>query len=70
MLNCEETGATLDANLNFEYMDFASALQYTNDMAWLHITPSSSVLPNAVVGETDACNSCQPQSKQWFHCAY
>jgi hypothetical protein len=47
MLNGEGTGAALHASLNFEDIDFASTLQYTNEMAESHIKSSSSILPSA-----------------------
>jgi hypothetical protein len=58
MVNSEETSCVLGTDLNFEDMDFASALQYTNDLTQPQIHAGSSMLPSAVVGETDACKSC------------
>jgi hypothetical protein len=65
----EETAGVLDTNLNFEDMDFSGALQYANNLTQPQIQPSSSMLPSAVVGETDACKSYPPQRKMWSQCA-
>jgi hypothetical protein len=69
MLGNEETAGVLDTNLNFEDMDFSGALQYANNLTQPQIQPSSSMLPSAVVGETDACKSYPPQRKMWSQCA-
>jgi hypothetical protein len=69
VLNDEGTGGVLDTNLNFEDMDFVGTLQYADDLTQPQIKPGSSMLPSAVVGETDACEAYQSQKKMWSQCA-
>jgi hypothetical protein len=69
MLNDEGTCGVLDTNLNFEDMDFAGTLQYADDLTQPQIKSGSSMLPTAVVGETDACKSYQSQRKMCSQCA-
>lgn len=53
-LSGEDTGTVLDTALDFEDMDFASALQYADDMIQPPMQLGLDMLPSSVVGETDA----------------
>jgi hypothetical protein len=58
MLTGEKAGPVLNTTLDFEDMDFASALQCSDDLLQPQMQLSLSILPSSVVGETDASWSC------------
>lgn len=62
VLGGEDTGPVLNAALDFEDMDFASGLQYADNLLQTQMPSSLCMLPKSIIGETDARRSCNHEA--------